>query len=108
MTYQLGASLTDAIVLAIIAKGDTYGYSISQEMKKVADLKESTLYPVLRRLQNNGYLGTYDRPFQGRNRKYYYLTPEGKKQYQHFVDEWLTYRTGIEEIILGGINNGQE
>lgn len=108
MAYQLGAALTDAIVLAIIAKGDTYGYSISQEMKKVTDLKESTLYPVLRRLQNHGYLGTYDQPFQGRNRKYYYLTPEGKKQYQHFLDEWITYRAGIEEIILGGTKNGQE
>lgn len=105
MIYQLGTTLTDAMVLAIISKGDAYGYSISQQLKKVTELKESTLYPVLRRLQNNGFLGTYDQPFQGRNRKYYSITPEGKSQYSYFIDEWIKYREEVEEIILGGKEN---
>ena len=105
MIYQLGSTLIDAIVLAIIARGDAYGYSISQQIKRVSDAKESTLYPVLRRLQQNGYLGTYDQPYQGRNRKYYYITEEGKQQYQYYVDEWKKYRIEVEDIILGGLKN---
>ncbi|MEG0369169.1 MAG: helix-turn-helix transcriptional regulator, partial [Hungatella sp.] len=46
--------MLDTFVLAIISRQDTYGYLISQEIKKVIDLKESTLYPVLRRLQEAG------------------------------------------------------
>ena len=105
MIYQLGSTLIDAIVLAIIARGDAYGYSISQQIKRVSDVKESTLYPVLRRLQQNGYLGTYDQPYQGRIRKYYYITEEGKQQYQYYVDEWKKYRVEVEDIILGGLKD---
>ena len=105
MIYQLGPTLTDAIVLAIIAMGDAYGYSISQQVKKVADVKESTLYPVLRRLQQKGYLETYDQPYQGRNRKYYFMTEAGKLQYQYYIEEWKKYRTEVEEIMMGGIKH---
>ena len=48
MVYQLGSALLDAFVLAIVSKGDAYGYQISQEIKTVVNLKESTLYPVLK------------------------------------------------------------
>ena len=107
MIYQLGSTLTDAIVLAIISRGDAYGYSISQQVKKVADIKESTLYPVLRRLQQKGYLETYDQPYQGRNRKYYVITEAGKQQYQFYMEEWKKYRMEVEEIMTGGMENEQ-
>ena len=102
MIYQLGSTLTDAIVLAIISRGDAYGYSISQQVKKVADIKESTLYPVLRRLQQKGYLETYDQPYQGRNRKYYVITEAGKQQYQFYMEEWKKYKLGEIAVIKGG------
>ena len=105
MIYQLGPALTDAIVLAIIARGDAYGYSISQQVKKVADIKESTLYPVLRRLQQRGYLETYDQPYQGRNRKYYFITEAGKRQYLYYIEEWKKYSAEVEEIMMGGIQH---
>lgn len=105
MVFQLGAQLMDAMVLAIIAKEDAYGYSISQQMKHITNMRESTLYPILRRLQQNGYLTTYDQPFQGRNRKYYTLTEEGKRQYYYFVQEWNKYKEEVEVIIKGGIEH---
>lgn len=105
MTYQSGTSLMDAMVLAIIAKEDAYGYSISQQLKKVTTVRESTLYPVLRRLQQAGYLETYDQPFQGRNRKYYGITETGKAQYHYYVEEWKKYRDDVEVIIMGGIDD---
>ena len=107
MIYQLGSTLTDAIVLAIISRGDAYGYSISQQVKKVADIKLSTLYPALRRLQQKGYLETYDQPYQGRNRKYYVITEAGKQQYQFYMEEWKKYRMEVEEIMMGGMENEQ-
>ena len=70
MTFPLGAPLLDACVLAVLEKEDAYGYSLTQRMKEVVELSESTLYPVLRRLQKDGYLTTYDQPYQGRTRRY--------------------------------------
>ena len=54
MTFPLGAPLLDACVLAVLEKEDAYGYSLTQRMKEVVELSESTLYPVLRRLQQSG------------------------------------------------------
>ena len=64
-------------MLAVLEKEDAYGYSLTQRMKEVVELSESTLYPVLRRLQQSGCLTVYDKPFQGRNRRYYAITPGG-------------------------------
>ena len=50
MTFQLGSALLDACVLATLHKEDTYGYRLTQEVKVVMSVSESTLYPVLRRL----------------------------------------------------------
>ena len=77
MVFQLGAPLLDACVLAVLTEGDAYGYTLTQQVKSVVDISESTLYPVLRRLEKDKCLETYDEPFQGRNRMYYKLTDEG-------------------------------
>lgn len=109
MTFTLNAPMFDFLVLSVIAGGDTYGYQISQIIKRVANTKDSTLYPVLRRLQENGYVDTYDQQFQGRNRKYYRITDTGKVQQKNLLAEWDAYRTIIDEIAgiaeEGGIIN---
>ena len=74
MVYQIGSALLDACVLSVLASGDAYGYQLTQQIRSVIEVSESTLYPVLRRLQKDGALETYDEPFQGRNRRYYRLT----------------------------------
>ena len=56
MTYQLTAPLLDACVLGIVAENDAYGYTLTQKVQEVVDISESTLYPVLRRLQKSGHL----------------------------------------------------
>ena len=71
MTYQLTAPLLDACVLGIVEKEDAYGYTLTQKVRELVDISESTLYPVLRRLQKDECLVTYDAPYQGRNRRYY-------------------------------------
>lgn len=100
MAYQLGANMLDALVLAIAYDDDTYGYMISQKIKKVVSLKDSTLYPVLKRLQEAGCLETYDQLYQGRNRKYYRITKKGTAMYKEKINEWLEYKKNVEDILL--------
>ena len=101
MTYQLAAPLLDACVLAIINQEDTYGYTLTQKVKELVDISESTLYPVLRRLQKENYLATYDQPYQGRNRRYYRITEEGIAKLKFYKDEWEVYKSNID-VLLGG------
>ena len=56
MAFQLGAGLLEACVLGVLADEDTYGYKLTQEVRNVMSVSESTLYPVLRRLMKEGYL----------------------------------------------------
>lgn len=99
MTYQLTAPLLDACVLGIIANGDAYGYTLTQQVRELVDISESTLYPVLRRLQKDGCLVTYDKPFQGRNRRYYALTEAGRERLYFYQVEWDKYKLSIDKLL---------
>ncbi len=103
MLFSINTALLDACVLAILSRGDEYGYRLTQEIKQLMSISESTLYPVLRRMQKNGWLTTYDMPFQGRNRRYYRITASGRDQHIRHLDEWKEYRKRIEDI-FGGVN----
>ena len=104
MAFNTGAALLDAIVLAVVAQEEhgTYGYKITQEVRQVLDLSESTLYPVLRRLQKDGCLTTYDEAFAGRNRRYYKITEHGRAQLRQHRIDWQNYKSGIDSIFFGG------
>ena len=101
MIFQLGSTLLDACVLAQLSREDAYGYVLTQNVKEIVAISESTLYPVLRRLQKENCLRTYDQPFQGRNRRYYAITDEGMKLLQYYLTEWETYKCKLDNILLG-------
>lgn len=101
MVFQLGSPLLDTCVLAVLQKGDAYGYYLTQQVKKVVDISESTLYPVLRRLQKELCLETYDKEYQGRNRRYYSLTGEGRERCLYYVREWKVFKEAIDGLIEG-------
>lgn len=105
MAFQLGSALMDACVLAVLNRGDTYGYVLTQQVREIMDISESTLYPVLRRLQKDGCLETYDQSFQGRNRRYYKVTEKGKEKNEEYIKEWEGYKVKIDKILLGGMGN---
>lgn len=102
MVFPISAALLDACVLAALSRADAYGYSLTQQIKRTVDVSESTLYPVLRRLQKEGLLITYDQPVDGRNRRYYQLTEPGAIRLNWYVREWEAYKASIDEILLGG------
>ncbi|MEG2931407.1 MAG: PadR family transcriptional regulator, partial [Ruthenibacterium sp.] len=88
MAFNTGAALLDALVLSVVANESTYGYRITQDVRSVMDVSESTLYPVLRRLQKSECLETYDREFAGRNRRYYSITESGCTLLESYRVEW--------------------
>jgi len=99
---QLGFALLDACVLAVLSRGDAYGYILTQNIKRIIEVSESTLYPVLRRLQNEGHLSAYDNSFNGRNRRYYQITDQGRQKLAEYVCQWTEYRAGLDKILVGG------
>lgn len=102
MIFNTGAALLDAIVLAIVAKEDagTYGYKITQDVRAVIEISESTLYPVLRRLLKDECLEVYDQEIGGRNRRYYKITEQGRRQLSLYQQEWAGYIRKINSILL--------
>lgn len=104
MVFNTGAALLDAIVLAVVSQEEqgTYGYKITQDVRQVLDVSESTLYPVLRRLQKDECLVTYDMEYAGRNRRYYKLTEKGEVQLKLYQGEWKSYTSKINRMFEGG------
>ena len=103
MAFTVGAPLLDALVLSVASAEDTYGYKITQDVRSVMTVSESTLYPVLRRLQKDGCLETYDQAFAGRNRRYYRITPQGQQVLQDYRQEWLEYERKIHSVLFGEV-----
>jgi len=101
MVFTAGSALLDAVVLSVVSQEGTYGYKITQDVRKIMDVSESTLYPVLRRLQKDNYLETYDMEFQGRNRRYYKITSNGMILLDKYRSEWVVFRKGVNEILMG-------
>ena len=103
MVFNTGAALLDAIVLSVVSRNQngTYGYRITQDVRAVLDISESTLYPVLRRLQKDGCLAVHDEAFNGRNRRYYQITPAGRARLAELTAEWEAYTAKINKLFKG-------
>lgn len=88
MDIQLKRGLLDVCVLAAIKHNDSYGYQIIKDMKPYVEISESTLYPILRRLESLNMLTVYSVEHNGRLRKYYSITEPGKQRISDFASEW--------------------
>ena len=98
MIFTVNASLLDAIVLSVVSENDTYGYKITQEVNNIIGVSESTLYPVLRRLQKDNDLEAYDMEYLGRNRRYYKITDKGRILLSLYKEEWEMYKEKIDKV----------
>lgn len=88
MDIQLKRGLLDVCVLAAIKDEDSYGYKIIKDIKPYVEISESTLYPILRRLENTEFLTVRTAEHNGRLRKYYHITPLGLQRIENFKKEW--------------------
>jgi len=88
MDPQMKRGLTDACVLALLSRGDSYGYKLVRDAAELMPLSESTFYPVLRRLEEAGALSVYSQEHAGRLRRYYRITEKGRRQMADYAREW--------------------
>jgi len=95
---------TDTIILAQLARKDSYGYIISKNVQEITrgemQLKEATLYTTFRRLENAGVIESYwGDENAGARRRYYHLTEEGRRLYEENQKDWCKYRAIISQLI---------
>ncbi len=88
MDIQLKRGLLDVCVLAAIKDGETYGYKIIKDMKPYIEMSESTLYTILKRLENAEMLTVRSAEHGGRLRKYYCITDTGLRRVEEFREDW--------------------
>ena len=88
MDVQRKKGLLDVCVLAVLQRGPSYGYCIVREVSACMPVSESTLYPILRRLEASGSLTTYTQQHNGRQRRYYRITDTGRQRIREFLGEW--------------------
>ena len=88
MDAQMKRGLIEACILKLLLRGDSYGYQLVREAEEVLAISESTLYPVLRRLETAGALKVYSMEHHGRLRKYYAITDAGRRRIDEFLVEW--------------------
>ena len=88
MDVQMKRGLLDVCVLASIKDKPSYGYQIIKDVAPYTLICESTLYPILRRLENQGSLTVYSEEHNGKLRKYYQITQDGKEKLASFREEW--------------------
>jgi len=85
---QMKKGMVDVCILSILARGDSYGYQLIKDIEPLMPLSESTLYPVLRRLEAGGCVTVYSVEHNSRLRKYYAITDAGRKRIADFLQEW--------------------
>ena len=101
MDVQLRRGLLEVCVLAAVARHDSYGYQIIREIEPFVEISESTLYPILRRLEAGQMLSVYSVEHGGRLRKYYQITQRGRERLAEFELEWREIMK-IYSFIAGG------
>ena len=96
MDSQLKKGFLEYCVLAALRKDDSYGYKIVKDVSNYIEISESTLYPILKRLENAGFVTTYSTEHNGRLRKYYHITDDGKVH----IDDFLKTEKDVEKIYI--------
>ena len=102
MDAQLRRGLLEVCVLAAVARHDSYGYQIIREMEPYVEVSESTLSPILRRLEAGEMLSVYSVEHGGRLRKYYRITQHGRDRLAEFSQEWREIMRIYSFIAEGG------
>lgn len=102
----LGGS-TVLMLLSLLGEGDRYGYEIIRELasrsENVFCMKEGSLYPVLHRMEAQGWVRAYEKEAEnGKKRRYYSITPAGEQQLRAEMEQWESFRCSVERVIRGG------
>ncbi len=102
MDAQLKKGLLDICVLTAIRKQESYGYKIISDLTPCIEISESTLYPILKRLESSGAVTVRSEAYNGRLRKYFAITPLGIQKINEFIDGMDQFRQITDYIVKGG------
>jgi PadR family transcriptional regulator PadR len=103
MDAQLKKGLLEICVLTAIRKEESYGYKIISDLTQFVAISESTLYPILKRLESSGAVTVRTDVYNGRLRKYFAITPIGIRKIHEFIDGMEEFKQITDYIIQGGI-----
>ncbi|WP_214891452.1 PadR family transcriptional regulator [Exiguobacterium sp. s142] len=107
---QMLKGLLEGCLLAIIAKGETYGYEMSEKLQAYGFtmVSEGSIYPVLLRMKKEGWVETVQKPLPsgGPKRKYYVLTEAGEQELMVFRKRWADVSSGVDRVLGEGNERG--
>ncbi len=107
MNIQFKKGVLELCVLSLLSEGDRYGYELAEAFSHSIDISDGTIYPILRRLNQDGYVTTYlKESTEGPPRKYYALTKSGRQFKLNLVEEWLSFVNEVNKLI-GEKENGK-
>ena len=100
MNIQLKKGNLDLCVLALLCENDMYGFELAVRISEAIQISEGTIYPLLKRIKDVGFVTTYLKESQeGPPRKYYSITESGKREKERLVREWVNFVQGMNKII---------
>jgi PadR family transcriptional regulator PadR len=102
LNAQFKKGVLELCVLALLARKDCYGFELVTSVSRSVAMSEGTVYPLLKRLRDDGLLNTYlAESSEGPPRKYYKLTAQGEQKFAELLEEWRAFCKGVDDIIMG-------
>lgn len=108
MDAQLKRGLLDACVLTVLNRGESYGYQLAKDVGEIIEVSESTLYPILRRLETGGLVTVRSAEHNGRLRRYYHITEAGQNRLKESVAGWRELTRALAMIEKEVCGNDEE
>ena len=106
MNIQFKKGVLELCVLSLLAQGDRYGYDLASNLSKSIDISDGTIYPILRRLKDEGFVTTYlQEASGGPPRKYYALTETGIREQKKLAQEWMEFVGCVNVILKEGVSS---
>lgn len=106
---ELSKGSIGMLLLSILSQQDMYGYQMIKELESQSEnvftLKEGTLYPLLHIMEKNGFLEAYWQQDNGRKRKYYTITNNGRDELKKQTEEWFTFSNAVTQVVNNSIQN---
>lgn len=100
MNTQFKKGILEMCVLSLVAHKDYYGYELIEAISKEIEISEGSIYPILRRLTQEGFFKTYlEESNEGPPRKYYKITPEGQQASKKLANEWHEFKAQVENLL---------
>lgn len=104
MNSQLKRGTLELCVLSIVDRNDCYGYELVNQISECMHITEGTIYPLLKRLKDNGSINSYIVESQeGPPRKYYSITDIGKAEKTNQEKEWYEFIGSVDKLLKGEI-----